>query len=87
MITTWSLAIIIFHLMLTLILLSQTFTFLENMLDTLNYHVILIWNFNVPGFDWNYSLPFCNSHHYIKEKGDVILSAICFLRLNEHNYL
>jgi hypothetical protein len=54
--------------------------------STLNYHVILIGDFNVLGLAWNCSLPFCNSHHYIKEK-DVSHSATCFLYLNQHNNL
>jgi hypothetical protein len=60
--------------------------FLENILDTLNYCVLLLGDFNVPRFGWKYGLPSPNCHFYTKLKGDMIHSATCFLGLNQHNY-
>jgi hypothetical protein len=62
--------------------IKNYFSFLEKILDTFNYRVLLLGDFN--GFDWNSGLP---SHHfYTKLKGDAIHSATCFLDLNQHNY-
>jgi hypothetical protein len=69
-----------------LIILKITSVFLENILDILNYRVLLLGDFNVPGFDPNSGLPSHNCHFYTKLKGDMIYSAICFLGLNQHNY-
>jgi hypothetical protein len=57
------------------------------MLDSLGYRVILLVDLNVLGFDWNFVLPFLNSHYYSELKGDVIHFATCFLGLNQHNNL
>jgi hypothetical protein len=59
----------------------NTDSFLENTLDTPNFHVLLLGNFNVPGFDWNSGLRSNNSHYYAKLKGEVIHFSICFLGL------
>jgi hypothetical protein len=67
-------------------IINNYFNFLENSLDTLNYWVLLLGDFNVPGFDWNNGSPSPNSHFYTKLKGDVIHSAICYLGLNQHNH-
>jgi hypothetical protein len=61
------------------------FNFLDNTVDTLNYRVILVGDFNAPAFDWNCGLPFPNCHLYTKLK-DLIHSATCFLGLNQNNY-
>jgi hypothetical protein len=52
----------------------------------LNYRVILLGGFNVPGFDWNCGLLSPKCHFYAKLKGDLIHSATCFLDLNQDNY-
>jgi hypothetical protein len=67
-------------------IIKNYFNFSEKILDTSNYRVILLGDFNVPGFDWNYGLLSPNCHFYTKLKGDMIHSAICFLGLNQHNY-
>jgi hypothetical protein len=67
-------------------IINNYFNFLENTLDTLNYRVLLLGDFNVPGFDWNKGLPSPHCHYYTKMKGDVIHSATCFLGLNQHNH-
>jgi hypothetical protein len=58
------LAIIIILLMSRLTLRINYFNFLENILDILNYCGILLEDFNIPGFDWNYGLPSPNCHFY-----------------------
>jgi hypothetical protein len=37
--------------------IKNYFNFLENILDNLNYHVLLLVGFNAHGFDWNCGLP------------------------------
>jgi hypothetical protein len=85
MVATCLLAIIISPLMLRSILLKITLIF-RKYKDTLNYRVLLLGDFNVPGFDWNSGLPSPNCHFYTKLKGDVIHSATCFLGLSQLNY-
>jgi hypothetical protein len=51
---------------------NNYFNFLENILYSLNYHVLSLGNFNVPGFDCNYGLSSPNCHYYTKLKGDAI---------------
>jgi hypothetical protein len=53
---TCLLAIIILILMSKLIVLKNTYIF-RNYLDNWNYRVALFEDFNVPGFDCNYSFP------------------------------
>jgi hypothetical protein len=60
-------------------IINNYFNFLENLLDTLNYWVLLLGDFNVPGFDWNNGSPSTNCHFFTKLKGDVIHSAIVTL--------
>jgi hypothetical protein len=38
-------------------IVKNYFNFLENILDALNYRVLLLGDFNVPDFDWNSGLP------------------------------
>jgi hypothetical protein len=56
MAVTSLLAIITSPLTSRLILSKITLTFLENILDTLNYRVLLLGNSDIPGFGWNYGL-------------------------------
>jgi hypothetical protein len=55
------------------------FSFLENKLDTKNYRVILMGDFNTPGFDWECGLPVPNYHYYPKLRGDAIYTFMCLL--------
>jgi hypothetical protein len=48
--------------------------------------VILLGDFNIPGFDWYNGLPSTNCHYYSKLIGEVIYSSICFLGLSQYNY-
>lgn len=65
--------------------IDNYFKFLENKLDSLNCRVLLIGDFNVPGFDWDKGLPSPHCHYYTKLKGEAIHSATCLLGLNQHN--
>ena len=67
-------------------IINNYFNFLENILDTLNSRVILLGDFNVPGFDWNKGLPSPHCHYYTKLKGEVIHSAACLLGLIQYNH-
>jgi hypothetical protein len=59
------------------------FRFLENILDTHYFHVIMVGDFNVPGFDWKSGLSLPNSHYYSELKGDAIYTSTCLLNLNQ----
>jgi hypothetical protein len=67
-------------------ILNNYFTFLEIALDTLNFLVLLLWDFNVPGLDWYSGLPSANCYYYARLKGEVICSSICLLGLSQYNY-
>jgi hypothetical protein len=67
-------------------IINNFFNFLENSLDTLNYRVLFLGDFNVPCFDWNNDSPSPNCHFYTKLKGDAIHSAIFYLALNQQNH-
>jgi hypothetical protein len=59
--------------------ITDYFRLLENKLDTNNFRVILLGDFNAPGFNWGRGLPLPNSHYYSKLKGDAIYTSTCFL--------
>jgi hypothetical protein len=63
--------------------IANYFRFLENYLDTHNFRVIMVGNFNAPGFDWNSDLALRNSHHYSKLKRHAIYTSTCLLNLNQ----
>jgi hypothetical protein len=48
------------------LLIDNYFRFLENKLDAHNFRVIMVGNFNTPGFDWKYGMSLPNSHYYSK---------------------
>jgi hypothetical protein len=56
---------------------------LENTLDTNNTRVILLGDFNAPGFNWESGTPLPNSHYYSKLKGDAIHTSTCLLGLRQ----
>jgi hypothetical protein len=57
------------------------------MLDALNYRVLLIGDFSVHGFDWNYGLHSSNCQYYTRLEADMIcLPAISFVGLNQRDY-
>jgi hypothetical protein len=63
------------------LLLLLIFRFLEDSLDTHNFLVIMVGDFNAPGFDWKNGLSLPNSHYYSKLKGDAIYTSTCLLNL------
>jgi hypothetical protein len=63
--------------------IAQYFRILENYLDTHNFHVIMVGDFNAPGFNWKSGLSLPNSHYYSKLKGDAIYTSTCLLNLNQ----
>ncbi|PNF20040.1 hypothetical protein B7P43_G05817 [Cryptotermes secundus] len=63
--------------------IANYFRFLENNLDTHNFRVIMVGDFNAPGFDWKSGLALPNSHYYSKLKGDAIYTSTCLLNLNQ----
>jgi hypothetical protein len=67
-------------------LINNYLNFLGNVLDTLNYRVFLLGDFNVPGFSWDKGMPAPHCHYYTKLKGEAIHSATCFLGLSQYNH-
>jgi hypothetical protein len=57
---------------------------LEITLNPQNFRVVLLGDFNVPGFDWANGFPQANSHYYTKIRGDVVHSAACYLGLSQY---
>jgi hypothetical protein len=45
---------------------ANYFRFLENKLDTHNFRVVMIGDFNAPGFDWKSGQSLPNCHYYSK---------------------
>jgi hypothetical protein len=65
--------------------IENYFNSLENKLNTQNFRVVLLGNFNVPGYDWVSGLPHANTHYYTKLRGEVTHNAACFLGLTQYN--
>jgi hypothetical protein len=65
--------------------IENYFNSLENKLNTQNFRVILLGDFNVPGYDWVYGLPHANTHYYTKLRGEVIQNSASFLGLSQNN--
>jgi hypothetical protein len=63
--------------------ITNYFCFLENKLDTHNFLVIIVGDFNSPGFDWKCGLPQPNCHSYSKLKGDAIFTSTYILNLTQ----
>jgi hypothetical protein len=51
------------------------------------YRVVLIGDFNVPGFDWEYLVRLASCHFYSKIKREAIYASMCFLGLSQLNAL
>jgi hypothetical protein len=62
---------------------ANYFRFLENKLDTHNFRVIVVGDFNIPGLDWKPSLSLLNPHYYSKLKGDAIYTSRCLPSLSQ----
>jgi hypothetical protein len=65
--------------------IENYFNSLEVKLNPQNFRVVLLGDFNVPGFDWANGFPQANSHYYTKIRGDVVHSATCYLGLSQCN--
>jgi hypothetical protein len=63
--------------------ITNYFRSLENKLDTHNFRVIMVGDFNTPGFDWNRGLSVPGCHYYSKLKGDAIYASTCLLNLHQ----
>jgi hypothetical protein len=63
--------------------ITDYFHFLENTLDTKHFRVILLGDFNAPGFNWGLGSPLPNYHYYSKIKGDDIYTSACLLGLRQ----
>jgi hypothetical protein len=61
--------------------LNNYFHFLEEKLDTINFRIVMVGDFNVPGFDWSHGLSVPDWHYYYKLRGDVIYTSTCLLNL------
>jgi hypothetical protein len=58
---------------------------LEQNLNTHQYRVIILGDFNVSKYDWLNGTSLSNCYHYNKIKGNLICVTSCFLGLNQHN--
>ncbi|PNF21153.1 hypothetical protein B7P43_G05118, partial [Cryptotermes secundus] len=63
--------------------ITAYFRQLENNLDTNNARIILLGDFNAPGFNWENGTPLSSCHYYSKLKGDSIYTSTCFLGLRQ----
>jgi hypothetical protein len=63
------------------LLIVNYFCFLENKLDTYNFRVNMVRDFNTSGFDWKYGMFLPNSLYYSKLKGDGFTHSRAFLSL------
>lgn len=74
--------------------IADYFCLLENILYTNNFCVILLGDFNAPGFNWEIASPLPNCHNYSKLKGGAVYTSTCLLGLRQcfepvdsHNFL
>jgi hypothetical protein len=63
--------------------ISAYFHNLENILDINDDGVILLGDFNAPGFNWEIGAPLPKCHYYSKLKGDAIYTSTCLLGLRQ----
>jgi hypothetical protein len=59
---------------------------LENILNPHGFHIALLRDLNVPGYDWVNGFPQVNSHYYTKNRFDIICKAACYFGLFRYNY-
>jgi hypothetical protein len=62
---------------------TDYFYHLQNTLDTNNTHIILLGDFNAPGFIWESGTSLLKCHYYSKLKGDAIYTSTCLLGLRQ----
>jgi hypothetical protein len=63
--------------------ITNYFRTLEDRLDTKNFRVVLVGDFNTPGFDWKHGLSDPDCHYYAKLRGDAIYTSTCLLGLHQ----
>jgi hypothetical protein len=63
--------------------ITDYFRHLENTLDSNNTRVILLGDFNAPGFNWESWTPLPKCHYYSKLKGNAIYTSTCLLDLRQ----
>jgi hypothetical protein len=59
------------------------FRFLEDKLDTHNFRVVMVGDFNTTGFEWNHGLSVPDCHYYSKLKGDAVYTSTCLLNMHQ----
>jgi hypothetical protein len=64
-------------------IIIQYFHHLEMSLDTQNSRVILLGDFNAPGFNWDKGTPLSTCNYYSKLKGEAIFTSTCLLDLRQ----
>jgi hypothetical protein len=62
-------------------IIANYFLFVETKLDSQNFRVIMIGDFNTPGFDWESGLSLPNSHYYSKLRAMRFTPPCVFLTL------
>jgi hypothetical protein len=65
--------------------IENYFNSLENKLNTQSLRVVLLGDFNIPGYDWISGLPHASTHYCTKLRGEVIQNAARFLGLSQYN--
>jgi hypothetical protein len=63
--------------------IADYFRHLENTLDTNSFRIILLGDFNAPGFKWVRGSSLPNCCYYSKLKGDAIYTSACLLGLRQ----
>jgi hypothetical protein len=63
------------------------FNSLETKLDTQNFRVDLVGDFDVPGYDWANGFPQANSHYYTKIRSGIIQNTTCYLVLEQCSFI
>jgi hypothetical protein len=67
--------------------IENYFNSLETNLTPQNFRVVLIGDFNFPGYDWINGFPQANSHYHTKLRGDIkIHNTACYLELSQNNF-
>jgi hypothetical protein len=66
--------------------IKQYFCSSENTLNTYHFRVLVVGDFNVPGFDWKLGLSSSSSYCYIKLKDEAIYTSTSLFGLSQHNY-
>jgi hypothetical protein len=74
---------LIIIIIIIVVVIIDYFHLLENKLDTNSFHIVLLGDFNAPGFNWVRGSPLPGCHYYSKLKGDAIYNSACLLGLRQ----